>query len=107
MKIFIAILIILIVGAGLWYGIRSLLDSTPPPHPPAPRDAFLNTGSPTPTTTPSPTPTPINVSKTIKVEMTSTGFSPKELTINSEDTVQFINKDTRDCWQASSKHPTH
>ena len=101
MKVFITILVILIVGAGLWYVFEMS------PGDAAPKDASINTGSPTPTTTPSPTPTPINVSKTIKVEMTSAGFSPKELTINAGDTIQFINKDTRDWWPASSKHPTH
>lgn len=45
--------------------------------------------------------------KTHKVEMTSAGFSPKELTIKKGDIVEFINKDSRKHWPASGIHPTH
>ena len=41
------------------------------------------------------------------VEITSSGFSPSTLTINSGDTVTFTNKDTAEHWPASAVHPTH
>ena len=46
-------------------------------------------------------------SKTFTVEMTSSGFSPKDITIKSGDTVNFVNKDTVQRWPASAVHPTH
>lgn len=44
-------------------------------------------------------------SKTI--EITSSGFSPNELTINLGDTVTWINNDNIEHWPASAMHPTH
>lgn len=41
------------------------------------------------------------------VEITSSGFSPKTLTINSGDKVTWINKGSTNSWPASSNHPTH
>jgi len=60
---------------------------------------------PTPTTTltiTQPTATSENT-----VEITSSGFSPKILTINAGDTVVFANKDANVHWPASAFHPTH
>lgn len=45
--------------------------------------------------------------KTYTVEITSAGFSPKELTINKGDSVIWINKDSKERWPASASHPTH
>lgn len=45
--------------------------------------------------------------KEYTIEMTSTGFSPKELTIKQGETVTWVNKDTIQHWPASAKHPTH
>ena len=41
------------------------------------------------------------------VEITSSGFSPKELSINVGDTVIWVNEDTVGHWPASAMHPTH
>lgn len=41
------------------------------------------------------------------VEITSSGFEPKELTINQGEAVTFINKDIESHWPASDNHPTH
>lgn len=41
------------------------------------------------------------------VEMTTTGFVPKTLTIKVGDTVTFVNKDSTRHWPASNIHPTH
>jgi len=46
-------------------------------------------------------------SKTHKIEMTPTGFEPKELIIKKGDKVEFVNKDSRKRWPASGVHPTH
>ncbi len=45
--------------------------------------------------------------KTYTVEITSSGFSPKELSINKGDTVTWVNSDTAEHWPASAMHPTH
>ncbi len=46
-------------------------------------------------------------SKTVTVEITSSGFSPRTMEINSGDTVMWTNLDSRSHWPASAVHPTH
>lgn len=46
-------------------------------------------------------------SSTHDIEITSSGFSPRTLTINAGDTVTWTNKDSRRHWPASASHPTH
>ena len=41
------------------------------------------------------------------IKITSSGFTPSELTISRGETVTFINKDTEEHWPASAQHPTH
>lgn len=41
------------------------------------------------------------------IEMTTTGFKPRSLTIKAGDTVVFENKDRNRHWPASAVHPTH
>src|SRR2546421_517242 len=41
------------------------------------------------------------------IEMSQDGFSPQQITINSGDSITFVNKDTTDHWPASDLHPTH
>lgn len=41
------------------------------------------------------------------IEMSSSGFSPKELTIKTGDTVKFTNVGTQNYWPASAFHPMH
>jgi plastocyanin len=43
----------------------------------------------------------------ISVEMSSSGFSPSSLTINSGDTVTFLAVDDSDRWPATDIHPSH
>lgn len=45
--------------------------------------------------------------KEIVVDITASGFSPAEATINAGDTVKFVNKDSKNHWPASGVHPTH
>lgn len=66
--------------------------------------------APTPVpTTPTPaTPTPSTATPSEKiVDITSSGFSPRVLTINVGDTVKFVNQDSKAHWPASAIHPTH
>jgi len=49
----------------------------------------------------------VSGSETHTVEITSSGYSPKTLTINSGDTVTWINMDSRTNWPASAVHPSH
>lgn len=49
----------------------------------------------------------VNSAQTHTLEMSSNGFSPKELTIKSGDTVRFTNVGTQRYWPASAFHPTH
>ena len=45
--------------------------------------------------------------KIYTIKITSSGFSPKSLTINQGDTVTFVNDDLISHWPASAMHPTH
>ena len=45
--------------------------------------------------------------KTVTVTFTSTGYKPKEITVNAGDTVQFLNQSSTNMWPASAMHPTH
>ncbi len=41
------------------------------------------------------------------VKITSSGFSPKTLTVKAGTTVTFVNQDSNQHWPASAMHPTH
>jgi len=72
------------------------------PQPPATTDnetAAVNN-------TPSGNATP-PAAKTVIVNITSSGFSPGTITINSGDTITFVNTDTSLHWVASKPHPIH
>ena len=43
----------------------------------------------------------------VQVQITSSGFEPKTVTINSGDTVTWINEQENPSWPASAVHPTH
>jgi len=42
-----------------------------------------------------------------KVTLTRQGFSPKEITIERDDSVTFVTTDNTHFWPASDTHPTH
>lgn len=52
-------------------------------------------------------PTAFAHSQTIVVEMTSEGFKPQIINLDTSGTVIFINKDSKAHWPASDVHPTH
>lgn len=66
-----------------------------------------------PQATPTPTllilsPTPSEATpKTISINMTESGFSPAEVTVNAGDTVRLVNQGSRAAWPASAVHPVH
>ncbi len=41
------------------------------------------------------------------ITMTKDGFAPKEITVDKDATVTFVNADKEDHWPASNIHPTH
>ncbi|MDP6659451.1 MAG: hypothetical protein QF679_00365 [Candidatus Pacebacteria bacterium] len=48
-----------------------------------------------------------NGPKTVEVDYSSSGYSPKSITISKGDTVLFTNSSTFKNWPASDFHPTH
>lgn len=48
-----------------------------------------------------------DASASVTVEMTSSGFSPKEVTVKKGGTITFVNQDSIEHWPASAMHPTH
>ena len=48
---------------------------------------------------------PVVNDNTIKI--TSSGFSPKKVTVKAGTTVTFVNQDSNQHWPASAMHPTH
>lgn len=53
---------------------------------------------------------PLNIlahSETQVIEMTSSGFFPDLVTVDTNNTLIFVNKDTKERWPASNVHPTH
>ena len=46
-------------------------------------------------------------SPTVIIEMTPEGFTPREVAVDAETIINFVNKDTVDRWPASNVHPTH
>ena len=45
--------------------------------------------------------------QTHTAEITSSGFSPKDITIKAGDKVVWVNRDSEEHWPASAMHPTH
>jgi len=46
-------------------------------------------------------------SQTQVIEITENGFIPSEVTVDTNSTVFFLNKDNKNHWPASNTHPTH
>ena len=49
----------------------------------------------------------VTVPEEVVISMTSSGYTPKNITIAVGTTVTFINDDTVNLWTASNIHPTH
>ncbi len=105
----VAVVIIILAGGG-WY---LYAHKTPAPAPADTSTAAMENTQPAETTS-STTGVALDVSagatvgsKTVTVTYTDQGFSPKSVTINKGDTVQFVDKRTQPMWVASDVHPTH
>jgi plastocyanin len=48
-----------------------------------------------------------NEAETVTVRYMDTGFEPQNITVDSGDTVMWVNESTNDMWVASAMHPTH
>jgi len=48
-----------------------------------------------------------SVLEEVTIEMTSSGFSPSDVTVKAGGTVIFVNNDINGHWPASAIHPTH
>jgi plastocyanin len=61
-----------------------------------------------PIITPPSSPPPGNEeTETHIIYISNSGFNPGNLTIETGDTVRFVNNDTKDHWPASDVHPVH
>jgi len=119
-KTFLLIIVLAVVFSGIvWFlsGDRGDNISFPQPTPtPTPETTLIPilspTGSPvgdsvlSPTPTQTPTPTPVGP-QTVVINITDSGFNPGEVTINSGDTVRFVNQGSQAHWPASAVHPVH
>ena len=106
----IAIVAIVVIGGIVYYTMNNTTAPanntttvTPNPEP---------TPSPTPSATtpepnPTPTPSPVTAVKTVQVNITASGFAPKDITINRGDSVKWVNQSEDEVWPASGVHPTH
>lgn len=63
---------------------------------------------PIPVTSSTPT-TPVTpvTAEAVRIEITATGFEPKELTVAVGTTVEWTNNDTQSHWVASDPYPIH
>ena len=93
MKKIMLVSLLLIVSALMLVGCSK---AQPQPAPPSAVPAPV-------VTEPQPNPT---TSENI-IEITTSGFNPKTITIKVGDTVTFVNKDSAQHWPASNIHPTH
>ncbi len=80
-------------------------NNTTPPPAATPTPAATPPEATPPTATPTPSPTPSTSGTTISI--TSTGFSPAQVSVKKGTTVTFVNNDTKLRWPASAPHPAH
>lgn len=100
--------------------VTSTIPATATPNVPTPTKTIQPTSSPTPSTSPStppspkpvtpsaPPPIPAQTHKTYTVSYSSSRcFYPSTLTINSGDSIKFVNNSNQLMWPVTSDHPTH
>jgi plastocyanin len=108
MTVAIVIIIILVIAVVAWKMMAGKTDTTTPASVAntetqvQPDQQATSTTNVTASTT-----TTVNVPKTVTVTLTDTGYSPKSVTINSGDTVKFVNDSKGRMWTASNPHPAH
>lgn len=102
--------LIILLGGGWWYFSSQA---------PVPADTTVNVGANAAGTIPEGTQTPDNgmvgadasagagATTGVTVHYTASGFSPKNVTINTGQKVTFINDTSGPMWVASGQHPVH
>jgi plastocyanin len=106
-KTLIAILIIIIVGAGAYFLLTSTSIQAPSNETSQMGDGYeLGAPGDSATSTTVQTTTTTTVSPHV-ISFSSTGYSPNSLTVKVGDTVTFKNDSSISMWPASASHPTH
>jgi plastocyanin len=107
---------ILILGGGTWWYMTQNA-AMPQNNTATPNNADTTTNinidatTNNPATTTNNSTTTVNsgvtAAKTVTVAYSSSGFSPKTITINRGDTVRFVAEDGASMWVGVDDHPTH
>lgn len=91
------LVVIILIGAGVWYFTGSKNAQAPAP-----------TAEQTATTTVTGTVLADTASSTpVTVTYTDQGFSPKTVTVIEGTTVTFVNESSKRMWVGADEHPTH
>lgn len=102
------IIVILILGAGIWFFAVSPPTADVPTPTIVDSDTTVSTTPPTPGTTTSNTSTSGSLAPTsATVLYTTQGFTPKSVTVARGGTVTFVNQGGQQMWVAVDEHPTH
>ncbi len=95
------IVLLLVIIGGSWYFLsRDTVEA------PAPGESVNNQMPVVGSTTPEMI-VANSAPASVTVKYTDQGFSPKEITIESGMTVNFVNESSKKMWVASAKHPDH
>ena len=106
-KIIILALGVVLLAAACNKSSQSAQNTTTQPSTNQGTDKSASSDAPTPPPSQAVTPAAVSVPSTATIEMTSSGFSPSNITVTSGTTVVFKNTDTKPHWPASNPHPTH
>ncbi len=100
-NVLVGIVVVLALGAGYYLFTSS-------GQPVVPATPVTQTEATQPTPQPAAATPATTAAKTVTVTYTSTGFSPKTVTVNKGDTVTFVaGPGSDEMWIASNPHPTH
>jgi plastocyanin len=97
-KVLILAFALVLVAAACNKSSNTNVSQTPTPTP-------TPSVTPNPTATPAPTPTP--TASPVVITITSSGYSPSNVTVTAGTKVTFQNNDTKNHWPASNPHPSH
>ena len=96
----IALVVVIIIAAGTYYGF------TKKEIPTAVAPTIPNESAKSEEVSEPPTAADEEIGKFV-VTYTDEGFLPKEINVKAGETVVFKNKSTKSMWPASAMHPTH
>ena len=101
-KYIIGIIIVLIVAAGLIFGLRSQNSTDDTSEATTTMDISADTS-----TVGEDTATDSDTSTSVAVRYTANGYEPKTITVPVGTTVTFTNESSSGMWTASDPHPVH